>query len=178
MTSQPSVDDLARTGTLSRWDRVRRDWYLFRLDWAMQDYPRKEFRRIKKDLHAELTLAAMDVGMTTALAGVGHPRALAERYTAELGRRLPRWATGAVVAGLTVSVLLYLMMAYTFGALDTLDALGGGTVTFELLGATTTLTHTAEEISAAANLSWGWAALYAGVAVVSFLLSARVWRAF
>lgn len=176
MTRTPADD--APVPPLSLADRARREWYLARLDWAMQDYPRREFRRIRTDLRAELSPAAAEVGMRRALAELGHPRTLAERYTAELGRRLPRWTAGTVVAGAAVGVLAYLTFAYTFGSLDTLEALGGGSVTFRPLGAEVVLTHTDDEISVASTGSWGWLALYAGVAVVSFVLGSRLWRAF
>lgn len=165
------------TTSLSLRDRMRLDWYLARFDWAMQDYPRTEYKRIAKDLRAELTAAALDVGTGRALAGVGHPRVLAERYIAELGRRLPRWTTGALAAGAAVGVLTFLLMFYAFGVLDALDAMGGGTVSFDVLGGSSTLTRTADEISASLDLGWGWLALYAAVAAVSFLLGARLWRA-
>lgn len=177
MTSQPTLDPASTVGLPLR-DRARLEWYLTRFDWAMQDYPRKELKRIKADLRSDLTVAALDVGTTRALADVGHPRVLAERYVTELGRRLPRWTTGSLAAGAAVGVVMFLMMFYSLGAMDTLEALGGGTVSFDVLGGTTTLTSTADEISASLHLGWGWAALLGGIAVVSFLLGSRVWRAF
>lgn len=176
--TRPRTLDRTRTGALPLRDRVRLDWYLTRFDWAMQDYPSTELKRIKKDLRAELTAAALDVGTARSLADVGHPRVLAERYVAELGRRLPRWTTGSLAAGAAVGVAMFLMMFYTVGALDTLEAMGGGSVVLEVLGSETTVTSTADEISASLHLGWGWAALYGGIALVSFLLGSRVWRAF
>ncbi|NCT89639.1 hypothetical protein GXB85_01525 [Cellulomonas sp. APG4] len=176
MTRTP-VDD-APTAAPALADRLRREWYLARLDWAMQDYPRREFRRIRADLRAELAPAAAEVGMRQALADLGHPRTLAERYTAELGRKLPRWTAGTVVAGVAVGVVAYLTFAYAFGSLDTLEALGGGSVTLHPLGGEVVLTHTDDEISVQSSGSWGWLTLYAGVAVVSFALGSRLWRAF
>ena len=177
MTSHTAVDTATAARVPLR-DRIRRDWYLTRFDWAMQDYPRKEFKRIKVDLRSELTAAAQDVGMARALVDVGHPRVLAEGYIAELGRRLPRWTSGSLAAGAAVGVVLFLMMFYSFGAMDTLEQMGGGMVVFHVLGGESTLTHTAEEVSASLQLSWGWAALFAGIALSSFLLASRVWRAF
>lgn len=177
MTSQPTLDR-AGTAALPLRDRTRLAWYRTRFDWAMQDYPRKELKRIKADLRSELTVAALDVGTARALADVGHPRVLAERYIAELGRRLPRWTTGSLAAGAALGIVMFMMMFYSSGAMDTLEAMGGGRVAFEVLGGETTLTRTADEVSASLHLGWGWAALYGGIAVVSFLLGSRVWRAF
>lgn len=178
MTTRTPADDVTTTARLPATERLRREWYLFRFDWHMQDYPRKEFTQIKKDLRAQLTLAALDVGTRQALRDVGHPRVLAERYIAELGTRLPRWTTGVVTAGVAVGFVMYLMMAYSFGSLDTLDALGGGSVTFHPFGTEITLTHTEDEISMEGGFSWSWLALYGGIAAVTFLLGSRAWRAF
>lgn len=165
------------TRTLSPRDLLARERYLVRFGWTMQDYPRKEYKRIRRELRAEVTAAAADVGMAAALAGLGHPMVLGERYIAELGRRLPRWTTGAWAAGVAVAVVFYLFAAYAFGTLDTLEALGGGAVTRYPFGSETTFTFTSQEISVQSGTSWQWAALYLGVAAVAFGTGSRLWRA-
>src|SRR5665647_1187238 len=79
-------------------DRARREWFLFRFSWHMQDFPQKQYRQIKRDLRRELTTAGADVGMRQAVTDLGHPWTLAEGYAAELGRRVPRWTTGSAAA--------------------------------------------------------------------------------
>ena len=76
-------------------DRARREWFLIRFSWHMQDFPQKQYRQIKRDLRQELTTAGADVGMRHAVADLGRPRTLADGYIAELGRPVPRWTTGA-----------------------------------------------------------------------------------
>ncbi|WP_024287013.1 hypothetical protein [Cellulomonas sp. KRMCY2] len=165
------------TRALSPRDLLARERYLFRFSWTMQDYPRREYKRIRRELRAEVTAAAADVGMAAALADLGHPMVLGERYIAELGRRLPRWTTGIVAAALAVAVVIYLFTAYAVGTLDTLEALGGGAVTRYPFGSETTFTFTGQEISVRSSTSWQWAALYVGVAAVAFVTGSRLWRA-
>ena len=157
-------------------DRVRREWYLARFAWHMQDFPQRQYRQIKRDLRRELTTAAADVGMPQAVAGLGTPRHLAEQYTAELGRPVPRLATGAVAAAVTIGLILYLGLAYALGTQDTLEALGGGSVTTYPFGAETTFTNTAQEISLETNPSLAGTAFVLGAAFVAFTLGSRLWR--
>lgn len=157
-------------------DRLRRERYLARVSWAMQDYPCAAFKQIKRELRAEVSAAASDVGMEQALRDLGHPRVLAEGYIAQLGHRLPRYVSGALAAALAVAGLAYLAMAYAFGTLDTLGALGGGSVTTEPLGAVTTFTHTDTELSVQTSMTWQVALLYAVTATIAFVLGSRLWR--
>lgn len=164
------------TARLTLRDKLALDLYLARFSWSMQDYPGKEEKRIRRELRAEILAAAADVGMERALADLGHPYALADGYKATRDRRLPRWATGAVAAGVAVGMLLYLTIAYAFGALDTLAALGGGTVTLDVLGTPSTFEASDGGISMTTGLGWEGLAVYAGVALVAFLLWSRAWR--
>jgi hypothetical protein len=157
-------------------DTIRREWYLLRFSWDMQDYPQRAYRRIKSDLRRDLTVAAQDVGLRQAIADLGHPRVLAERYAAELDRPRPRWATGATAAALAVGFLVYLGLAYALGANDVLEAMGGGSVTVHPLGAEATFTSTAEEISLHYTPTVAGQVFVLCVGLVSFLLGARVWR--
>ncbi|GIG19444.1 hypothetical protein Cch01nite_01680 [Cellulomonas chitinilytica] len=159
---------------LSPRDRFVRERYLLRFSWAMQDYPKN--RRIVRELRTELTATAAEVGMTRAVADLGHPRVLAEEYVAELGRRLPRWGTGAVWGALAASTLVWLSWAYAAGTLDTLAAMGGGTVEHTAFGATTTYTYTADTVSVGTVATWRLALVYLVVFLVPYLVGARVWR--
>ncbi|MCU1431722.1 MAG: hypothetical protein JWP95_827 [Actinotalea sp.] len=158
-------------------DRARREWYLLRFAWAMEDYPRRASKTIRRDLRADLEAAVADVGTARALRDLGHPFVLAERYREELGRRIPRYAAGAAAAALAVAALLYLAAAYSVGALDALEALGGGTITTHPLGATTTFTSTADGMSVESQVTWQSALLHVTVATVTFALVSRIWRA-
>ena len=158
-------------------DALARERFLLRFAWAMQDYPAKEYRRIKADLRAQIAHAAAAVGLRRALADLGSPVVLAEEYLAALGSRRPRWTTGIVVAGVAVGVLAFLTMTYAFGALDALDAMGGGTMTRHPLGAETVFTASADGLSVEGIVTWRWVLLYAGLAAVAFLLGSRAWRA-
>lgn len=158
-------------------DAAARESYLLRFAWAMQDYPAKEYRHLKADLRAQIADAAAAIGLRRALADLGSPVVLAEGYLEALGTRRPRWTAGIVVAGVAVGVLAFLTMTYAFGALDALEAMGGGTMTRHPFGAETIFTATADELSVQGVVSWRWALLYAGVAAVAFLLGSRAWRA-
>lgn len=158
-------------------DVVRREWYLLRLSWHMQDHPGREEKRIRRELREALTLAAADVGMARAVRDLGHPMVLAESYRADLGRPLPRWTAGAVSAALAAAFLLYLAGAYAVGTLDTLEALGGGTLTTYPLGGETTFTVADDAISVESTLGLPGVLLVLAVAVVAFVLGSRLWRA-
>lgn len=159
-------------------DRARREWYLARFAWAMQDYPQRRYREIKRDLRREIDLAAQDVGMTQALRDLGHPRVLAEGYIAELGHhRLPRWASGAVAAATVAAMVLYMGVAYAFGTIDTLDAFGGGTITRFPFGAETVFHSSDDGLYVETRPSLAGAAFVVGLATVTFFLASRSWRA-
>ncbi|MBX9247001.1 hypothetical protein ICW40_19605 [Actinotalea ferrariae] len=158
-------------------DVVRREWFLTRLSWHLQDHPGREAKQIVRDLRGELTSAAADVGMRQAVRDLGHPLVLAEGYRAHLGRRVPRWTAGAVAAGLAVAFLVYLGFAYAFGTLDTLEALGGGTVTRYPFGAETVFTSGADGIAVESTFTWQGVVIFVLVAAVAFVLGSRAWRA-
>lgn len=159
-----------------RRDRARLEWYLQRLSWALQDYPGRQRRAVVRQVRADTLAAAADVGMSAALRDLGHPVALAEGYIAEAGRRLPRYTSGAVAAGLAVGALLYLSLAYAAGTIDTLEAMGGGSITTYPLGGEVTFTALEDELSVVSDLSWQGAALHVAVGTAAFVLAGRLWR--
>lgn len=160
----------------TRTERLRLAWYLQRLSWALQDYPGRERRAAVRQVQEDTLAAAADVGMATAIDELGHPRALAERYVAQLDRPLPRWTSGAVAATLAAAALLYLGLAYAAGALETLEALGGGSVTTYPLGGEVVLTASDGAFSLESTVSWPGVLLVVAVAGVAFALASRVWR--
>lgn len=157
-------------------DRLRQDWYFTRFSWYMQDHPGREYRRIRRELRAEVAAAADDVGTATALTDLGHPRLLAEGYRGTLDGRRPRYVAGAVAAGVTISAIAYLAVAYSLGFLDALAATGGGSATIRPLGAETTFTSTADMIGVESTFTWQWLALYLAAGTIAFVLGSRLWR--
>jgi len=171
MTTTP----VRRLTVRERW-RIER--YLLDFSWPMQDYPRKEYRQIRRELRASLVAATLDTDVDRATEDLGSPFALADQYITGLGRKLPRWTTGAIVAALAAWTLVYLSLAYTLGSIDTLEILGGGDVSLSVFGATTHVHFSEQEISVHGAGTWTTLAIYGGVMVVSFLLGSRAWRVF
>jgi len=157
-------------------DRASREWFLFRFSWHMQDFPQKQYRQIKRDLRRELTTAGADVGMRRVVADLGRPRTLADGYLAELGRPVPRWTTGIVAAGLAIGFIVYLGLAYALGAIDALEATGGGSITMHPFGAEMVITNTPEEISLVSSANIAGLVFSVGVGLVAFVLGSRAWR--
>jgi len=158
-------------------ERARIARYLLDFSVPMQDYPRAEYRQIRRELRASLLAATLDVGVDQAIADLGSPRSLAEGYLAELGRRLPRWTTGAIAAALVLGALAYLTLAFTLGSLATLQAVGGGEVDLAVLGVATTVHHDQDGSWASGTLGWAGFALWGGLALLAFALGSRCWRA-
>lgn len=175
-TSPTTVTPPQDAARLRPTDVLRREWYLLRLSWHMQDHPGREEKRIRRELRAALTLAAADVGMTQAVRDLGHPMVLAESYRADLGRPLPRWTAGAVSATLAAAFLLYLAGAYAVGTLDTLEALGGGTLTRYPLGGETTFTVADDAFRVESTVGAPGVLLVLAVGLVAFVLGSRLWR--
>ncbi len=157
-------------------DRLRRDWYRLRFELAMQDYPPKDYRRIARSLVAEIDAAAADTSMEQALRDLGSPRRLAAGYYAELDRERPRYWDGGIVLGLVLVGAWVCLLAYWGGAVDTLLAQGGGTVTLEYLGAPTTITATEDELALGTSLSLQGVLVVGGLAAAGFALGSRLWR--
>ncbi|GAA3805141.1 hypothetical protein [Cellulomonas soli] len=164
----------ARPGARDRW---RRDVYLLRFGAAMQDHPYRQYRRIRAEVRASVDAAAADVGMRRALEDLGAPRRLALAYLDELDRDRPRWTDGAVLGAIIgIGFPAYMFLAYALGAIDTLDAAGGGSVRLSWLGAPVTATSDAGGMSVDLVLSWQGTAVSAGLFALAFALGARVWR--
>ena len=173
----PAPDPVAqRPSRIGFADQLRLDGYLIRLDWHLQDYPQKAARAIKREIKADLLTAAGEVGMPAALAAFGSPAVLAHGYLGELGRERPRFTAGAVAAGLSIGVVWFLQIAYAFGALDALGAVGGGTATLTALGASATYTNTADILSVGGTFTWQWFVLWIGVGLLAFVPFSRIWR--
>lgn len=158
-------------------ERNRLSWWLLRFDLAMQDYPGREARRIRRELRASVLDDAALTGLDAALDDLGSPRRLAAAYFAELEHERPRWTDGAVLGAVVGFALpLYAWLGWQMGALDAVDALGGGTVELRWFGAPVTLTRTDAALSMTTSLTWGPVVLSVVLGLVAFALGARVWR--
>ena len=160
--------------TLSIRDTLRREVYLTRFSWAVQDFPK--YVRLKRDLRTELTATASEVGMRQTIADLGSPRVLADGYLAELDHAVPRWTTGTTAAAITFAAVVALGLAYSLGTLNTLEQTGGGTTTVTFLGATTTYSFTDAAISQTSVLSWQLLVFFALALGIPLVLGSRAWR--
>jgi hypothetical protein len=155
-------------------DLVRREYFLNRFSWHAQDYP--GYVQVKRELRREITLTAVQVGMSSAISSLGHPAQLAAAYLSDLERPYPRWSTAVWWAGAGLYVLVGLGMAYSLGVMDSLTAVGGGSVDLVVFGTPVKFTNTAEEISAQFQLtpaSFGW---LVATTATPYLIGARAWR--
>lgn len=156
-------------------DRVRRDWYVFKVDFHAQDVPGGYRKAMRRELRSDLTAAATDVGMSEALEDVGPASVLAHQYKLAEGRRLPHVWTGVIA----FAIILYAWAGMVVAALNSLtDAatqLGGkGTVTVHTLwlGTTVSVTHGQRLLSGWVEFSWPTLV----VLIVVPLIAARAWR--
>ncbi|MDO5737278.1 MAG: hypothetical protein Q4P15_12470 [Propionibacteriaceae bacterium] len=157
-------------------DLIRREWYMTRLDWGLRNLPTGEGRRILRDLRRDVTATASETGMREALAGLGDPGILAEGYTGGTDAAGPRYGTGAMAAGAAICIVVFLLMAYAIGTLDTLQYVGGGTRIVSLWWAEATLVSTTDEISLGITNLLPALGVLAAISAVVFLLFSRIWR--
>lgn len=165
------------TRDIGRRDRIRLEVWLWRLAQAMDDYPRRAARQIRRDLRASVLDEASRVGMAAALRDLGRPSRLAAAYFAELDRPRPRWTDGAVLAALLgVGLPVYLACAWAVGAADAVAAMGGGTVELTWLWAPVTVESTDDALGVEFPAAWQPPAVSLAVGSLAFALGARVWR--
>jgi hypothetical protein len=155
-------------------DRVRREWYVVKVDFHAQDVPAGYRKELRRELRSDLVAAATDLGMSKAIRDVGPASVLAHQYKLAEGRRLPHVWTGII----TFSILLYawagMAMAATNAITDGATQLGGDrtvTVHTTWLWANITVTQ-GERLSAGVELSWPILV----VLVIVPLIAARAWR--
>lgn len=164
---------MSRTPSLA--DRWNRYWFLQSVELWLDPVPGRRRRAILRELRANLTEAARDVGMSAAIADLGRPRALARQFVDGEPEVRPHWNQGAVAAALAVGAWLYATMFYTIGMLDALDSTGAsGPAQGRFLGTEVRVLNSDVEISGAFS-GFPWVPLV--LAVVLFLLVGRAWRA-
>lgn len=157
-------------------DLVRREWYMTRLDWGLRNLPSKHSRQIQRDLRRDVTATAADVGMRDALSDLGAPETLAEQYASSVDLEGPRYFSGAVAAGATICIVVFLLLAYAIGTLDTLYAMSGGTRTANLWGSEMVFVSTGEVTSFEITNILPMILVLLATSAISFLLFSRLWR--
>ena len=156
-------------------DRLRRDWYVSKVDFLAQDVPSGYRKARRRELRSDLVAAAADVGMAQAVHDLGPASALAHQLKLAEGRKLPHIWTGVFASTVVFYAWAGMIMATTYGLIEATDQLGGSravTVHASWLGTTTTITNGPHVLSGQLDPS----SLTIAVVVVVFLLAARAWR--
>ena len=156
-------------------DRIRREWYVFKVDFHAQDVPGGYRKARRRELRSDLTSAAADVGMLQALKDLGPAAALAHQFLLAEGRKLPHVWTGMITFTVILFAWVGMAMATVNALTDAAKQFGGGrsvTVHSAWLGATVTVTHGERLLSAAI----GFSPLTFAVFVLVSLIAARAWR--
>lgn len=162
------------TRSRSAADRWRRFWYLQQTELWLEGLPGRRRRTVLAELRSSIDAAAHDVGMTTALADLGRPRALAAQYLEAEPARRPHWSRGALAAGLVLGAWLYATLFYTLGMLDALESAGAPRATGSFLGTSVRAVFTDQEISAGFSGAPWFPVL---LVLLTFLLVGRAWNA-
>ncbi len=155
---------------------IRREWFLNKLDWGLRNLPSHDRRRIQRDLRRDVTATAAETGMRAAIADLGKSSELAHEYASGIDDAGPRYITGAKAAILTAGAILYLLMAYGMGTLDTLLAMGGGTRTTDAWGIQFHFFASENEFGVESSDVLPAFAVLLAISVVVFSLVSRIWR--
>ena len=83
--------------------RLRRNWYVTKIDFLAQDVPGGYRRAMRRELRSDLAAAAADVGMSQAVRDLGPASVLAHQLKLAEGRKLPHLWTGVI----TFAIILY-----------------------------------------------------------------------
>ncbi|HEX5511767.1 MAG TPA: hypothetical protein VFX41_08625 [Actinomycetales bacterium] len=133
-------------------------------------------RDLRRELRANLTEAAGDVGAREAVRRVGSPRVLAQEALAD-GAKRPLWSLASSCGGLALVVMVFAVLFAAFGFADGVSASGvhepveGPLV---LVPGSTAEAHFPVGGGISLGVSFGWSVLV--LPAVVFLLVARPWR--
>lgn len=155
-------------------DRLRREWYVTKVDFLVQDVPSGYRKERRRELRSDLTSAA-DVGMTQAVSDLGPASVLAHQLKLAEGRKLPHWWTGVITWVIILYAWLGMISATTFSLFQAATQLRGDrtvTVLANWLGTTVTVTHDELPLFAAVD----GAGLTLVVLILISLAAARAWR--
>ncbi len=152
-------------------------WFVWRYDLALdvRGVSWRQRGRLRRELRANLTDAAADVGWRAALAGVGTPRGLVADLVADDGRR-PRWSVGSSAAALVLALTLVVLLVATIGFTHGVQASGAQGEVAGPLGAFPGVraAYTADPTVWSVSLQGTWAVLV--LPALAFLGFARPWR--
>lgn len=163
------------TARLRLTDRLRRNWYVTKIDFLAQDVPGGYRRAMRRELRSDLAAAAADVGMSQAVRDLGPASVLAHQLKLAEGRKLPHVWTGVI----TFAIILYawagMTMATAYALLEAASQLGGDrvvTVHASWLGTNVSVTNGPHLLSS----QWEPSGLTLAVLITVPLVAARAWR--
>jgi hypothetical protein len=163
------------TARLRLTDRLRRNWYMTKIDFLAQDVPGGYRRAMRRELRSDLAAAAADVGMSQAVRDLGPASVLAHQLKLAEGRKLPHVWTGVI----TFTIILYawagMIMATMYALIEAAIQLGGDrvvTVHASWLGTNVAVTNGPHLLSGQVVPSGFTLAVLIAVP----LLAARAWR--
>lgn len=163
------------TARLRLTDRLRRNWYVTKIDFLAQDVPGGYRRAMRRELRSDLAAAAADVGMSQAVRDLGPASVLAHQLKLAEGRKLPHMWTGVI----TFAIILYawagMIMATMYALIEAAIQLGGDrvvTVHASWLGTKVVVTNGPHLLSGQVVPSGFTLAVVLAVP----LLTARAWR--
>lgn len=162
-------------------DRLRRDWYLFRVDFFLDTaalVSRRERKRILASLRADIDAEAMDHGLDTTLSGLGAPRLLALGYSDGQTASRPHWSGGIVAAGLALWLYWVVFFSYTLGMLAVVDQYDLGEARSQFLFIDVIAFSRDNGVGVGWTSTWAWLVVPLILVAVVFLVSSRAWRAF
>jgi hypothetical protein len=166
----PSPTPLTRFG-----DRLRRDWYVTKVDFLAQDVPGGFRKGMRRELRSDMSAAAADVGMSRAVRDLGPASILAHQLKLAEGRELPHVWTGVVTFAIIVYAWAGMTMATMYALTEAARQLGGSrpvTVHATWLGTNVGVTSGNHLLSGQAAASGLTLAFF----IVVPLLAARAWR--
>jgi hypothetical protein len=163
------------TARLRPADRLRRDWYISKVDFLAQDVPSGYRKARRRELRSDLAAAAADVGMAQAVHDLGPASVLAHQLKLAEGRKLPHIWTGVIAFTVVSYAWAGMMMATTYALLEAARQLGGDrvvTVHASWLGTKVVVSSGPHLLSGQLDPSGPTLA----VLIVVSLLAARAWR--
>ena len=178
---RPDLPRISPSSRLGARDQLRRDWYLFRVDFFLDTaalVTRRERKRILASLRADIDTEAVQRGVDATLKGLGAPRALALGYADGQSASRPRWSGGVVTAGIALLLYWIIFFSYTLGMFTVVDQNDLGEARARFLFIDVVAFSNQEGIGIGWTSTWAWLVIPLILVGVVFLLSSRVWRMF
>lgn len=162
-------------------DQLRRDWYLFRVDFFLDTaalVSRRERKRILASLRADIDAEAMQHGLDATLRGLGTPRVLALGYSDGQTASRPRWSGGIVASGVALLLYWIVFFSYTLGMLAVVNQYNLGEARSQFLFIDVIAFSHQDGIGVGWTSTWAWLIVPIILVGIVFLVSSRAWRAF